>query len=187
MISGKELLLRRNYVIELLSYLPRKGHLVWNVNKGARGRAGNIAGSKQRYSQGWRRIVRIDGHSYLAHRLIFFYMEGYWPVEVDHKDRNALNNKWNNLREITVRKDQQRNQSMHSNNKSGVTGVCYDKTYGKWIAYINEVPNKKKRLGSFENFDDAVNARRKAEKACGYDKGHGQESPYTKKEKQNED
>lgn len=46
-------------------------------------------------------------------------------------------------------------------NKSGCTGVYQDKS-GKWIAYINF---KKKRywLGRFDNKDDAVKARARAE------------------------
>lgn len=50
-----------------------------------------------------------------------------------------------------------------SSNKSGYTGVYYDKRTGKWMAYINF---KKKRywLGRYEAIEDAVKIRKEAEK-----------------------
>lgn len=50
-----------------------------------------------------------------------------------------------------------------STNTSGVTGVSYDKSRNKWAA---EIMFKKKKyyLGRFENKDDAVIARKQAEK-----------------------
>lgn len=48
-------------------------------------------------------------------------------------------------------------------NKSGVVGVCWDKSRGKWKADIR-FKNKKYNLGRFENFEDAVEARKEAEK-----------------------
>ena len=47
-------------------------------------------------------------------------------------------------------------------NSSGVTGVCRHKASKKWQAYIN-VDNRRKTLGLFENFEDAVAARLQAE------------------------
>lgn len=49
-------------------------------------------------------------------------------------------------------------------NKSGVTGVNWDKTRGKWMAGIR-FQGKKYNLGRFENIADAISARKEAEKA----------------------
>lgn len=49
-----------------------------------------------------------------------------------------------------------------SDNTSGVTGVCFDRSSGKWLAYLNI--NKKNVLYKhFENKQDAINARKEAE------------------------
>lgn len=47
-------------------------------------------------------------------------------------------------------------------NKTGVVGVNWDKSRGKWQASLR-FRGKKYNLGRFEKFDDAVAARRKAE------------------------
>ena len=58
---------------------------------------------------------------------------------VDHIDRNKLNNNLNNLRWVTI-SENMRNQTKHKNNKSGIIGVCFDKSRNRWIAqwYDNE-------------------------------------------------
>ena len=47
-------------------------------------------------------------------------------------------------------------------NKSGVCGVKWDKSRGKWQASI-KFQGHKYNLGRFDEFDDAVKARREAE------------------------
>lgn len=54
------------------------------------------------------------------------------------------------------------NKGLQSNNKSGVIGVYWNKKRQRWIAEIG-INNKDIRLGYFENFEDAVKARAKAE------------------------
>lgn len=50
----------------------------------------------------------------------------------------------------------------NTNNKSGITGVCFDKSRQKWAVYIG-IDKKKIFLGRFDNLNDAVRAREKAE------------------------
>lgn len=53
--------------------------------------------------------------------------------------------------------------SLSSSNTSGCTGVHYDKRSQKWIARLM-FKRKKYPLGSYSDFNDAVNARKRAEK-----------------------
>lgn len=56
---------------------------------------------------------------------------------VDHKDGNPLNNKKENLR-ICSQSENKLNISYMSSNTSGVIGVNYDKSRGKWTAEIRK-------------------------------------------------
>lgn len=49
-----------------------------------------------------------------------------------------------------------------SNNKSGKTGVCWNKQSQKWIAYIT-LKHKRIFLGYFSNKNKAIQAREEAE------------------------
>lgn len=79
----------------------------------------------------------------------------------DHVDRNPLNNRRSNLRPATEFENA-RNKSLSKRNISGFTGVCWDKEYNKWMAYI-KIHKKMKRLGRFVCQEDAIKARLLAE------------------------
>ena len=55
-----------------------------------------------------------------------------------------------------------RNPKTESENASGVRGVYFDKRSGKWRARL-KFKGQLMNFGSFENFEDAVSARRNAE------------------------
>lgn len=59
--------------------------------------------------------------------------------------------------------DQIANQRLRHDNTSGHKGVSWDKLNGKWFAYINRNKEKRIRLGLFDNLEDAIEARKKAE------------------------
>lgn len=85
-------------------------------------------------------------------------------IDVDHirGDDTRNDNRKSNLR-LASRTENNMNIGVRPNNTSGVTGVSYRPKDNKWEAYITK--NKKcTKLGLFSNFDDAVNARKEAEK-----------------------
>lgn len=99
--------------------------------------------------------TKRDGRVIKLHKLL---CEG---EEIDHFNRNKLDNRKSNLRPIT-HKQNMLNRSIAVNNTSGVTGVSFNKSHNKWYANISENGNRHS-LGYFDNFDDAVAARKAAE------------------------
>jgi hypothetical protein len=77
-------------------------------------------------------------------------------LEVDHIDRNKLNNRKRNLR-VATRNQNVRNVPKYRNNHSGFTGVSWHKGTKKWQAYIR-VQRKQIYLGLFENLAKAARA-----------------------------
>lgn len=95
----------------------------------------------------------------LMHRLIFDFPEN---MDIDHKhgklSRN--DNRKSNIR-VVSHSDNLKNVGIRVNNTSGATGVNFDR--GKWVASIKS-NGVHKHLGRFSNFEDAVFARKEAEK-----------------------
>jgi hypothetical protein len=88
---------------------------------------------------GWKNngYIRIGKHGIYAQQIVVYKMLGYWPEEVDHKDHDTLNNKWDNLRP-TDRVGNNRNVRVSKNNRSGVLHVHihpngYDVRVGKFF------------------------------------------------------
>jgi len=114
---------------ELFAYRA-DGTLIWRVKPAQRVQIGDIAGSKR--ADG-RAEVSIKNKPYKLHRLIFLWHHGWLPIEVDHKDNDPGNNRIENLRSAK-HIDNMRNSGARRNNRSGVKGVSWDKTKGKWVA-----------------------------------------------------
>ena len=79
----------------------------------------------------------------------------------DHEDRNPLNNRKYNLRKASFSENAQ-NISRRKDNKSGVTGVFYNKKDCRWSAYIN-VNKKRLMLGCYVDKTNAIKVRLNAE------------------------
>lgn len=144
---------------EVLAYDPETGHLTWNIEDPRPGPQvkGKLAGS--RHSRGYWH-VGIDGRLYLAHRLIWLMVHGYWPEQVDHIDGNPANNALTNLRACSHSENHQ-NRSISPLNTSGVPGVRWDKSCRKWRATI-KVNRERIHLGLFDSIDAAGDAYRQA-------------------------
>lgn len=76
--------------------------------------------------------------------------------EVDHKDRDGLNNRRENLRLATSSQNKY-NRKMQSNNQAGHKGIYYDKSRNKWIAKIG-YQNRQIYLGRFNSPEAAFEA-----------------------------
>lgn len=63
-----------------------------------------------------------DGRLRRAHQVAWYQTYGYWPKLIDHIDGDILNNRIDNLREVTNSQNQM-NKGLQKNNKSGTKGV----------------------------------------------------------------
>ena len=142
--------------------------LIWKVKR--RGtKIGSVAGCVG--SRGYRQI-RVDTKKHYAHRLIWLYHFGSFPTnQIDHIDRNKLNNRIDNLRDVT-QQENCKNKSKDKRNTSGITGVHWHKALGKWRAQ-GRVDNKRIHLGYFTDKLDAIAARKSWEVANNFHTNHG--------------
>lgn len=81
---------------------------------------------------------------------------------VDHINHNKADNRKINLR-IVSHSQNNMNKTLQSNNTSGTSGVKWSKRDCIWEADIT-FQGKRYYLGRFKNYDDAVKARKVAEK-----------------------
>lgn len=159
---------------ELLHYDPDTGIFTWKVRPANCLQIGDVAGGTDFY--GYCRI-RVLGKICKAHRLAFLYMEGYMPENcVDHINRIRNDNRWCNLREVS-RSCNAKNREFCPSDTTGVVGVRFYKTMGKWGARIH-VNRSRVYLGCFETKTDAAKARWEAEVKYGFPKCSTDSSAY---------
>jgi hypothetical protein len=149
---------------ELFHYDPETGIFRWKINT-EKYQIGEIAGYIG--SHGYL-VIGFNKKQYLNHRLAWLYVHGYFPEnDLDHTDKNPLNNKINNLREVS-RSCNMRNTGNKKNNTSGIKGVSWDKRGKQWEVKI-WINKKGKYLGYYKNFDDAVCARLAGEQCLNWE------------------
>ena len=152
---------------DMLHYNEINGVFTWAVNT-INTKAGDIAG---RCSPNGYRSIGINGKEYLEHRLAWFYMNNCWPDNIDHINHNRSDNRACNLRNISSSVNRQ-NISIPVNNKTGVMGVSYLSRDLVYRASINK-NNTIYRLGTFNDFFEAVCARKSAERMLNFHENHG--------------
>ena len=165
--KAKQDLLSYKKLKELLHYDSNTG--IFTRIKAMRGvRIGDEAGHKKENGYVY---IYVNGKSYLAHRLAWFYMTGEWPEQIDHLNHIRDDNRWINFRETTGTENQ-RNSTLYKNNKSGTTGVYWYEPSEKWATYI-KANGKKNHIGYFEGKFEVLCARKSAENKHGYHENHG--------------
>ena len=122
----------------------------------------------------WR--VNCKGYAYASdinnknkfvfmHNIIMNNEEKQYVVDhISHDgdwNNSSLDNRKCNLR-VTSQSRNCVNKKKQSNNASGVVGVTKRKDNGKWVASI-DMDKKHYYLGQFDNFDEAIKARKEAE------------------------
>jgi hypothetical protein len=139
------------------SYNPETGIVTYKETMNPRAKQGEVVGWVN--SKGYL-IVQIDKSEYLLHRVIYalYYKQNLLPDDViDHANRVVSDNRIVNLRKVK-KSDNNYNQNLRKNNKSGVRGVYFSNSKNKWVAKVGN-----KHIGCFDAKEEAISARLSAE------------------------
>lgn len=137
-------------VLELLDYCPETGIFKWKINRGH-----GIAGKEIKPNAEGYVKVTLDGVRYQCHNLAWFICKGAYPVVlVDHTNCDTTDNRIENLR-LATRKGNADNASKRKDNKSGVKGVSWKASHGRWVAQCSHL-GKVHHLGLFTSLDEAT-------------------------------
>jgi hypothetical protein len=161
------------YLHKRLRYEPETGKLFWRDCEEihGRGRALPTETFTLICRKGYH-VGSLNGRHLKAHRVAWALYNGEWPSgQIDHINGHRRDNRICNLRSVT-NLENCRNMSMKTSNKSGVTGVHWQKRLKKWQATIT-ILGMRKHLGFFDALNDAANARSVALSEYGFSPRHG--------------
>ena len=170
-MKNNKIELTQDLLNELFEYDSLTGDFFWKRKRTPMSRV--VVGSAAGYInvKGYF-LVEISGKGYYVHRLIWMMVTGELPeYEIDHINGNPKDNRLINLRSVS-RQENQQNKKMYATNTSGAVGVCWDKRESKWLVRIG-VNNQSAHIGYFEDWFEAVCARKSAEHKYNYHKNHG--------------
>jgi len=143
-----------------LHYDPETGIFTWIKSTGSV-KANKIAGylTTQNYLR-----IKIFDKNYLAHRLAWLYVYGYFPKEfIDHINGIRNDNSINNLREASMTQNNQNRHVASKNNKTKLIGATLHKHSKKYCASI-KANYIKYYLGYFDTAEEAHQAYLNAKK-----------------------
>lgn len=156
---------------KFVNYDPTTGLLTWRLRATRAAQLGEPIGTVVGTlpDKGYV-VITLFGVTYQAHRLAWLHYYGQFPdKQIDHIDHNRTNNRIANLRETSSHTNM-KNKSLYTTNTTGYSGVT---PHGdSWLARIG-VNGTKVLLGTFRTFDEAVAARKAAEKLLDYHVNHG--------------
>lgn len=132
----------------VLSYCPFRGEFTW-INPSNNRMTGKRAGS---VSSTGRRHIKIGNKFYKEHRLAWLYVYGVMPgMDIDHIDRNPLNNRIQNLR-LATKTQNCYNREKPSRGHNSVKGVQFEPRSGNWVSY-GSYQKKRIHIGTFESIE----------------------------------
>lgn len=103
-----------------------------------------------------------DGKHVCTETLMHRHLVDDGSRQIDHLNGNGLDNRRSNLRGVSHSENQRNRCGPQRNSTSGVRGVHWDKSNGRWIAAI-VVFRKCVHLGCFDTLEEAAAARLRGE------------------------
>ena len=160
--------LTQEYLKDHFFYNADTGDLFWRKKTSVFSKiaVGDVAGCT---AKDGRKAVTVLNKRHYIHRIIFLYMYGFCPKQIDHINHNPSDNRLANLRPASPSVNQ-RNRSLNKNNTSGFNGVRMRR--GRWLAQV-KINNKVIDLGSYIRKADAITARKEANEKYNFHKNHG--------------
>lgn len=172
---------------QLVLYEPETGRLFWLPRPPSMFIAGSQSAERgaaiwNSQHAGREAFVTITNYGYLigslfkrmvvAHRVAWCLHYRRWPsMQIDHINGVRTDNRIANLRHVT-NQDNCRNKVLSPTSSSGVHGVRRKGNSRKWVATIT-VNKQEITIGRFDALDDAILARRAAEREYGFHPNHG--------------
>jgi len=143
---------------------------VWNSRH-----ANRRAGTVHRPRSGSKRIqITLAKNTFKAHRIVALLagkIACYGDErQIDHINGNSCDNRPENLRAISHQINLRNQTNRISSAK--VTGVYWHGQSGKWQVQIGRGPGKSRSIGYFDDWFDAVCARKSNEVKLGYTSNH---------------
>lgn len=174
-------------IANLVNYDQFTGAMTWKPRDTSKPRskwwntrfAGKKCGALN--DQGYQQVNYYDPNtgarlSFKAHRIAWFIVHGRLPDgDIDHINQNRSDNRIENLRDVS-RSINQRNSSLRSTNRSGVSNVWWNRQEGKWQAGVG-VNNKKHYIGLYSDLDEAEKAVKAFREQNGFTANHGRKRP----------
>lgn len=104
-------------ITEAFCYDPTTGYFTRKYDRGHFKKGTRIGATN---CQGYEKIY-FEGRQHSTSRLAWLYMTGEWPeFEIDHKNRNPSDNRWENLREATPAENGANRENAHTGEYRGV-------------------------------------------------------------------
>ena len=164
----------RDTLEKYLDYNPDTGIFTWKPrgNKSFDSTFAYKEAGTKRDINGYHRIdIKLMNKKYLAHNLAWMFMTGSFiddGHEVDHKNCDGWDNRWENLRKST----RKGNCSNRANYRKGGLKGSYQRPNGKWQAIISH-NGKTITIGTYNTQEEAHHAYCEKAKLC-----HGEFSRF---------
>ena len=97
--------------------------------------------------------MTIQGREYYMHRLVWFYHNKTWPIQIDHADGNGFNNKIENLRECN------QSQNIANANYGDMRGI--EQRGGSFRVRL-KINGQRISYGSYQELAEAMKVRNEA-------------------------